>query len=345
MARFAAFLMGDGKVAGVQFAGPELLRAMGTPTSTEAAAAGLRAGYGLGLGRRDRHGAQGLCHSGNTVGYHAMLCMYPQQRKAFFVAVNADDEDAEYDRLDRILVDALGVRRSAPTPASSTVLDLGEWEGFYVPSPSRFAAFEYLDVLLGFATLRRDGGSLRLKPFQGPERELLPVGGALFRRGDRTAPSHVLFLDADGGRALSDGYQTHEKIGLERMAPLWISAAAGALGLAYLLVTGLARLARRSLAPAHPVFAPLLSLLLLMGVVALFTRQSMLHLGDATLVNVSLAVTTGALPVAMIFGLWRQRMTRRRGWFATLDALAMAGVLQWAMVLAWWELVPLRLWV
>jgi CubicO group peptidase (beta-lactamase class C family) len=345
MARFAAFLMEDGKVGGVQFADPELLRAMGRPTSTEAAAAGLSAGYALGLGRRDRHGAQGLCHSGNTVGYHAMLCIYPRERKAFFVSVNADDEDAEYDRLDRILVDALGVGRTAPTPASSTTLDLGKWEGIYVPSPSRFAAFAYLDVLLGFATLRRDGGSLRLKPFQGPEREIVPVGGALFRRGDRTVPSHVLFRGSDGARALSDGYQTHERIGLGRIVPLWISAAAGVLGLAYLLVTGLARLARRSLAPGHPVFAPLASVLLLMAAAALFTRQSMLQLGDATLVNVSLAAATGALPFAMIFGLGRQGAARRRGWFATLDALAMAGVLQWAVVLAWWGLVPLRLWV
>jgi CubicO group peptidase (beta-lactamase class C family) len=345
MARFAEFLMGDGRAGGVRIAGAELLRAMGTPTSTEAASAGLGAGYALGLGRRDRHGTLGLCHSGNTVGYYAMLCIYPGERKAFFVSANADVEDAEYDRLDRILIDALGVRRTPPATASPTALDLADWEGIYVPSPSRFASFAYLDVVLGFATVRHRGNSLHLTPFQGKARELIPVGGALLRRGDRTAPTHALFFDSDRARALSDGYQTHEKIGRGRIVPLWISAAAGALGLVYLLLAGLARLARRSLAPAHPVFAPLASVLLLALAVALFMRQSLLQLGDPTLTNVALAAATGALPLAMLFGLWRQRVTRRRGLPATLDALAMAGVLQWAAVLAWWNLVPLRLWV
>ncbi|CAA9366444.1 MAG: D-alanyl-D-alanine carboxypeptidase [uncultured Gemmatimonadetes bacterium] len=344
MARFAEFLMGDGKTGGVQVAGAELLRAMGTPASTEAASAGLRAGYGLGLGRRDRQGTVGLCHSGNTVGYHAMLCIYPQERKAFFVSANADVEDAEYDRLDRILTDALGVRRTTPAPASRTALELAEWEGIYVPSPSRFASFAYLDVVLGFAALRHAGGSLHLTPFQGRARELIPAGGALFRRGDRTAPSHALFLDTDGARALSDGNQTYEKIGRWCIVPLWISAAGGVLGLVYLLVAGLARIARRSLTPGHPVFAPFAGVLLLIAAAALFMRQSLLHLGDSTLANVSLAAATGALPLALLFGLWRQRASRRRGLSATLDAFAMAGVLQWAAVLAWWNLVPLRLW-
>jgi CubicO group peptidase (beta-lactamase class C family) len=56
MALFALFLMGNGAIDGRPFIAPHLLRAMGRPTTTEAALAGLDAGYGLGLNSRDRHG-------------------------------------------------------------------------------------------------------------------------------------------------------------------------------------------------------------------------------------------------------------------------------------------------
>ena len=61
----------------------------------------MRVGYGLGLATRDRHGAVGKCHGGSTVGYRAMLCLFPQQQRAFFVAINADIEGADYGALRR----------------------------------------------------------------------------------------------------------------------------------------------------------------------------------------------------------------------------------------------------
>ena len=54
MATLARFMLGVGTLAGEQFIDSALLRAMGRPSGTEAAVAGLEAGYGLGLGRRDR---------------------------------------------------------------------------------------------------------------------------------------------------------------------------------------------------------------------------------------------------------------------------------------------------
>src|SRR5690606_13076553 len=69
MGIFARFLMGNGEIEGQPFIASHLLRAMGRPTTTEAAAAGLTdAGYGLGLNSRDRHGVVGNCHTGTTVG-------------------------------------------------------------------------------------------------------------------------------------------------------------------------------------------------------------------------------------------------------------------------------------
>ena len=97
MARFAAFLMGDGGIDGRPFIDPRLMAQLGTPSGTEAVRAGLTIGHGHALVGRDRHGQLGYCHPGTTVGFNAMLCVYPAQRKAFFVAMNTDSETADYD--------------------------------------------------------------------------------------------------------------------------------------------------------------------------------------------------------------------------------------------------------
>ena len=76
LALFARFLMSDGSV-GTQLVSPDLMRARGTTVGTDAANAGLVAGYALGLARRDRYGAVGFCHNGNTVGFVANICVYP----------------------------------------------------------------------------------------------------------------------------------------------------------------------------------------------------------------------------------------------------------------------------
>ena len=67
MLRFGEFLMSDGRIDGRPFIDPVLMRARGYANGTEAARAGLRVGYALGLALRDRHQAVGLCHGGDTL--------------------------------------------------------------------------------------------------------------------------------------------------------------------------------------------------------------------------------------------------------------------------------------
>jgi CubicO group peptidase (beta-lactamase class C family) len=341
MARFARFLMSDGTVGGRTLVDARLLRAMGTPAGTEAARAGLRVGYGLGLGLRDRHGVVGRCHAGNTVGYRAMFCIYPEQRKAFFIAMNADNEDADYARLDSLVIATLRLTPHPAAPVRATTLDLERWEGTYVISPARFETFAYLDVVLDFVRVRAGGGRLILKPFQGRPTVLDPVGGPLFRAPGRTLPSHVL-LSTEAGPAFSNGLGTYERVSLWRMVALRASLAGGLLGILYILLRGIYRGVRRRLRPSDPIFAP--SVVSLATVIAgfLLFRQPVLQLGDFTPANVFLALVTGALPIAAAAGLWRAAAPSRTSW---IDAVALAAVLQWALVLASWGLLPLRLWV
>lgn len=345
MAAFARFLMGDGRVGGEPFIDPQLLRAMGRPVDTEAARAGLRAGYGLGLATHDRHGAAGRCHGGNTVGYRAMFCLFPEQQRAFFLSINADSETADYGAFDQRLVEALGLAAFAPAPSSSSTSDRAEWAGFYVPAPNRFEHFAWVDTVLGFMHLRPNGPALRLAPFQGAAVSLTPVGGNLFRAPDRVAASHALLISSEGERLISTGTQTFQQISLLKLVPLWASLLLGLFGIAYILVSGLIRASARRMQASDPVFIPFLAVLALMLPVPLFFRQSFLALGDLTLASGSLAMVTAALPLAMVTGLWRFARRRRAGTVAALDAGAMLAILQWSIVLATWGLVPLRLWV
>ncbi|MDO8438661.1 MAG: serine hydrolase domain-containing protein [Telluria sp.] len=338
MARLARFLMSDGSVGGKPFIDPALLRQMGEPARTEAARAGLKVGYGLGLRKLDRHGAVGKCHGGNTIGFRAMLCLFPETQQAFFIAINADSETADYHRFDALLIEAL---MPAPTPSLAPAFDTRAWEGFYIPSPNRFESLRLVDTLFNFMHVSSDGKSLRLKPFQSAALELRHSENSLFRAPGKILASHALLTSAEGARVISNGTQSYEKVSLMRLLPPWISVAAGLLGLAYILVMAIARLAMRRMSRQAPLLAPLAGALALLLPVPFFYGQSFLQLGDLTLASGLLAAVTAALPVAMLIGLG---MTLRRKTIKSAESAAMLAVLQLSLVLAAWGLLPFRLW-
>lgn len=346
MARFAGFLIGDGTVNGRPFIDRSLLMQLARPHATEAARAGLLSvGHGLGLAMRDRHGVVGQCHPGTTVGFRAMLCLFPEQGKAFFVAINADSETADYERFNALLIGALDVERSTPVMPTAHAENLTDWDGIYVPAPNGMSTMAWIDTALNFVHVSTREGRLRIKPFQSDERWLLADGGGLLRASDRTTPSHVLLQSSDGQRLLSDGLHTWERASRWRMGLLWASLVAGLLGLVYILVAGSARALAGGLPwRSMPLLAPLLSIIALALPIPFFLQQSFLQLGDVTPATLLLAFVTGLLPVALIVGIimaFRRRAPRTRD---HLDLVAMLGVLQWLLVLAAWHLWPIRLW-
>ncbi len=347
MARFAGFLMSDGQAGGRVLVDATLLRAMATPSTTEAARAGLAAGYALGLLRRDRHGVVGRCHFGNQGTFRAALCLYPQQQRAFFIAHNVDPESANFDRVDALLVLALGMP-SAPEAASQPpALDPATWQGLYRVRPSRFAQFAYLDELAGVTRVRWDGKTLALRPLQGTARTLTPVGGALFRAEGRREATHVLLVSAEGQHVISDGLRTLERVTVFSVVAHAASALAGLAALLYVLLAGGVRTVqalRRKAWHAEPLRWPVLCLVLTLVAPALYLTQSLLAIGDPTPANVAIAALTGLLPLTLLLAAVqrvRAGLQRRRAW---LDLLALAAALQWCVVLSVWGLLPLALW-
>ena len=347
MARFASFLMGDGVVDGRTLVDGNLLRGMSVATTTEAAQGGLAAGYALGLARRDRHGVVGRCHLGNIGTFRSAICLYPEQQRAFFVAFNSDPEDGRFDRVDALLVDALGLTSPALQSVQAPAVDLTEWEGFYRVRPSRFEQFAYLDELAGVTRVRWDGEELHLEPLAGSARALTPIGGRLFRAPDRREATHVLLRTSEGTPVVSDGLRTLERVNAVSVWGLWLNAAVGALALVYLLVVGAFRSVmalRRGEWRNEPLRWPVLCLMLLVIAPGLYLTQSFLAIGDPTLANVAMAVLSGVLPAALLLGAV-QRVRAGVGTLrARLDLGAIAGLLQWYVVLAAWGLAPLVLW-
>lgn len=343
MLRFGEFLMSDGRIDGRAFIDPALMRARGHAGTTDAARAGLRVGYALGLALRDRHGAVGLCHGGDTVGFRAMLCVYPEHHRAFFIAFNADVEGADYAGVRGRLVQALGVAAASRSPTARATPDIDEWTGFYVPSPNRFASFAWIDTVFGFVRITRVREGLELRPLQSEPITLTYVGGTLFREADRVLPSHVALVTQDGARVIADDHQSYQRVRAIRLVALWLSLVAAMLGFLYVGIVGLTRVVRRRPRHRDALRIPLAATAALLLPIPLMLRQSFLQMGDVTAGSLSLAIVTTTLPVAVAAGVLHA-MRRRSAGANRLDAAALILALQGWLVLTWWGLMPIRMW-
>lgn len=341
MARLAVFLMGKGDIDGRPFIAAQLMAALIPPQDTDATRAGLQIGHGLALAVRDRHGSVGGCHPGTTIGFRAMFCLYPDEGKAFFVAFNTDSETADYERFNRALMAALGLTRPIPPSSAAAGIDLAAWEGVYVPMWSAVRSFAWADTVFNAVELKRDGDCLLLDPMQGKKSCLRQAGGQLLRAEGRVQPSHALFDNPDGKRVLSDGLHDYEKTERSRMILLWTSAALGLAGLAYVLFKGLWQLVKRRLRVRSALALPFIAVAALLLPAPFFATQPFLQMGDATPASVLLACLTALLPLAMLAGLVQ---AWRAGRQALADGAALAATLQWLLVLAAWEAIPVVLW-
>ena len=346
LAKFADFLLSNGVVNGDPFIDAELMKSRGHPLGTQAANSGLVAGYALGLGRRDRHGVVGYCHGGNIVGFVAMLCIFPDEHKAFAYSVNTDSETANYGRIDSLLIGALGISDATPPQTAKQASDIAQWYGHYILSPNRFQTFAYLDNVFGSVRISADGGSLTMSYLQQNPRRLRPVGGRIYSVNDRATASHVFFQGEDGNYLFSDGFKTYEKVCAAYLIAHWVSVALGISGLTWILLNGIVAAIRyRTTIFRHPVAPAFFAMALLLLPVPFFMTQSFMALGDLTLASVLLAVVTLLLPVGMFMTIMRASNSWRESRMNLLHGLAAAFVLQWCAVLIAVGMLPLRLWI
>jgi len=107
MGLFLKFMMSDGTINNVPFVSPFYLEKLGTPKTTIAVENGLDNGYSFGVQKKDSHGRISLSHSGNIIGYKAYYYIFPTEKKAFFISYNMDHESADYNKINKIIIDYL----------------------------------------------------------------------------------------------------------------------------------------------------------------------------------------------------------------------------------------------
>jgi CubicO group peptidase (beta-lactamase class C family) len=337
--RLAAFLIaGDGRVGGHPFIRPELLAAMAVPAGTEAAAAGLATGYGLGLFTRDRHGALLRCHGGSVAGFRALWCFDRARARAYAVLHNSDREAARHERFEALLVQHLQLAQ-APQPAVAAAADVAQWNGRYVPHPSRLEVLRLPDQLFGSWRLQvqPDGGTWA--PWPGPVRPLVSQGARQFRQDDRVQGTLVLLTGPAGERRVSGQGLTLQRLSPSAWWAQWAAVAGGAAGLLLLAVLPLLR--RPAQAWRQPACVAVWALVAAGVAVALQPWQ---RLGEPTLASLALAATSAALPLALLaqaaLALRGARTQPAAWWMAGAAVLGLGGC---ALLMAY-GLLPLRLW-
>ncbi len=344
LARFAQFLMGTGIVGGKVFIEEALMQSRGKANNTDAANKGLVAGYGLGLGRRDRHGVVGYCHGGNIVGFVARLCIFPSQQKAYAYSVNTDSETANYGEMDALLIEALELPAVQP-PQSVANASATRWKGRYIPSPNRFQSFAYLDQVFGATKVSANKSDLVVESLQRSPRQLRSVGADQYSANGRVTASHVFFQLADDQRFYSDGFQTFEKISTINLFAHRVSLGAGLLGLLWIVFAGSVSVIFQRKKPGGLIVTPAwVCAILLCLPVPFFLTQSFMALGDVTLASTLLAITTGLLPLGMIVTLVQALRAESISTLNRLHWVAAVLVLQWCVVLMSAGLLPFRLW-
>jgi len=341
MALLAKFLMSDGVINEKSFIDKELLNQMGNPISTESYKNGLTSGYQFGLSYRDRYGVVGKFHRGNTIGYRATFYLFPEQKKGFFISYNTDSETANYENFNSIFINYLGINKPQKLKVKNNLpSNIKDFYGYYKMNPVRFEMFAYLDLLFNSIKVEQENNKLILQSIQNETYSLLPVGNNLFRKEDRVNPSHVLYKNGSVP-IISDGLVTYEKVNTTYLALMWLSLILGLTGIIFILFRGFYLLFQKQLFNHNQTITlPFLSILGLLIPIPFLLNQSFLNLGDFTFANILLAIVTGFLPLAMIFGsrkIWQNKKL-------TIDTIGTLFILQWAVILIYWGVFPFILW-
>ena len=274
-----------------------------------------------------------------------MLCVFPNERKAFFYSVNTDSETANYGRFQSVLINHLGIEPATEPPTREPAADIAQWHGYYVLSPNRFAMFEYLDTVFGYVRVSGDAGRLSMSSLQQETRLLRPLGGYIFSANDRTTQSHVFHRNEDSTYLLSDGFQTYQKVSFIYLLAHWTSVLLALVGLIWFVATGLILLIRDPKTLLQKAPAPAFIAILLLAVpVPFFLTQSFMALGDLTIASGLLALVSALLPIGMALTLYRAVRKGEGGFLASVHGVMAVLVLQWCVVLMAAGLLPFRLW-
>jgi CubicO group peptidase (beta-lactamase class C family) len=343
--KFLRFMMSDGIVNGKPFIAIDYLKAVGKQKGTDSYKNGVPHGDALGAYSRDRYGIVGIAKNGNTLGFSAMIYLFPMEKKAFFIAYNTDSETANYDLFNPILVNHLNLS-TQPFINSEKIIEneINNWNGYYIPVITKVQPFGLLDYVFSHTKVETSKTGALLSPFQGKNKVLIYQGKFLFSMRDRTNVSHSFYKSAEKDLFITDGIKTIKKVSGLKILCIASSLFLGLLGLVYVFIHGCKNLIKHKLAYRKlPMFWSFVAILTLIVSIILFVNQPFMNLGDNTISNYFLAFSTLLLPILSVFTLFLI-VKEQKKYLQTSSFWAVIFVLQFCVILIANKLIPVILW-
>ncbi|MBA6263784.1 serine hydrolase [Colwellia sp. Bg11-12] len=344
MANFIKFLLYEGKVDGKSFINPEHMKRLTTPLNTKAHLAGLSIGHGLAFANRDRHNVLGMCHPGTTFGFRAYICLFPDEKKGFFYAINTDNETADYEKFNKLFINTLSISTAPILEPTGKKSALSSLKGIYLLSPNNMAEFEFIDMLFNFIWLEQSNEQLLMKSLQSADKRLIQINENLFRDVNRRQASHVVYANDESRLFISDGLKTFEKVSGITLLLYWASLLFGFIGLFYLFIVGLIRIVKRDKDGLGRIKWVFINLLLFSLPIYLYINQSFLKFGDITAASICLAFLSGCLPIALLLSLWISLRRKMQSKLIKADIALLIMSLQFCLVLFAWGYIPTMFW-
>ncbi|MBL4679578.1 MAG: beta-lactamase family protein [Pseudomonadales bacterium] len=343
MAKLMKLILNEGILNGKAFISLGLINRLGYPQGTDANNVGLDIGHGLALAIRDRHNVLGMCQPGETFGFRAYICLFPEDKKAFFYAINTDSESANYEQFNSLFIQALSIKESSIEQPEPQVMDIEKLQGVYLPSPNNMAEFEWIDLVFNFKWLVVEDNKVIMKSLQANDRKLIPLNKYLLRATDRNKASHGIIIDENQNVFISDGLNTFQKQPVLTVTAYWVSLILGISGFLYIILMSLVRSVTRDFQRLKVIGWPLVNLFGFSIPVYFYYNQSFLKFGELTAASISLAIVSGLLPLTLLVAIFigaKKVKTQR----SLEDVVASFMLLQLCLVLIYWDLLPTIFW-
>ena len=342
---FLRFMMSDGTINGETFIRSEYLKSVGNQKLTDAYKNGVPFGDALGAYSRDRYSVVGIAKNGNILGFTAMTYMFPNEKKAFFIAHNMDSETANYDLFNEALVKHLGLAtHRLITKQQPIENEIANWNGYYIPIITKVEPFGLIDYVFSHTKVETTKDGALFMPFQGKKKVLIYQGKYLFSMKDRTSITHAFYKKTNGNLLITDGVKTIKKVSGFKIAGITTSLLLGLLGIVHLFVIGCVKLVKHKIDFINqPLFWVFISILTLIISLAFIATQPFMKMGDITIGNIILAVGSTLLPIFSVASLFLTIKSKTK-FLNSFNFWAILLVLQSSFLLIMNKLLPIIMW-
>ena len=200
--------------------------------------------------------------------------------------------------------------------------------------------------MTSFTKVSIENNNVILATFQKPAKTLYQVADQKFMAEGKTTISHVFYTNDENGLCISDGFSSLRKIDGLVILLYWISFFLGSISLIYILVSGIVQsFIFKIKIFSKPIAWVFLTILFLLLSSSLLFLQTFVTLGDVTPGSMMLAISTILLPLGLLLSAWHHFKDRQFSFYSKMDFVAVVFSLQFILVLAFWGLIPFRLWV